>query len=157
MAPHIARWLQDTAIMRWAIFGDPRPLTVQEIEEHLTTMHTNPNVRLFGIFLPDATIPIGEAAFQGIDWKNRSALYSILIGDPEFRGRGLGTEATMLMVSYGFDDLNLHRIEALVLAGNGAAIRCLHKVGFVQEGIKREAIWKDGKWHDVILFGKLSL
>ena len=153
MASKVLEWLLDEDVAQWAVFGDPRPLTVEEIEEQIVAARADPRIRMFAIVPLDSISPIGEAILQGIDWKNRSAQYGLIIGDRQMRGRGIGQEVTRIIVEYAFSDLGLHRIEALVLSGNVAAIHCLEKVGFTREGVKKEAVWENGQWYDVMLLG----
>jgi RimJ/RimL family protein N-acetyltransferase len=71
------------------------------------------------------------------------------------RGRGLGREATRLVLVWGFDVLGLHRIQLEVLATNSPAIRCHTACGFRQEGVRREAqLYPDG-WKDFTVMGLL--
>ena len=90
---------------------------------------------------------VGEAVLNEWDEPNRSCSFRILIG-PDGRGRGLGTEATRLIVGYGFEQLGLHRISLWVHAFNPRAHRVYEKVGFVTEGVLREALFWDGEWVD---------
>jgi ribosomal-protein-alanine N-acetyltransferase len=70
-------------------------------------------------------------------------------------GRGFGTESLRLMCAYGFGELLLRRIEAIVVAGNIGSSRVLEKVGFRREGISRQAVRADGRWRDDWRFGIL--
>ena len=83
-----------------------------------------------------------------IDVGNRSGRLGIGIFDPDRLGRGLGSEATRIAVSYGFDELGLHRISLTVLADNARAIASYRKVGFQVEGRMRQTLWSGGTWHD---------
>ena len=95
---------------------------------------------------------IGTARLHEVDAENRRAKYAVGIFGPEFRGRGLGTEATRLVLTYAFEVLSLHRVELRVLAFNQRAIACYEKCGFVREGIEREGAWVGGQWQsDVIM------
>jgi RimJ/RimL family protein N-acetyltransferase len=61
-----------------------------------------------------------------------------------------------LALTYGFDDLRLHRIDLRVLAFNERAIRCYRKCGFVVEGRLRDAALVDGERHDDLIMGLLA-
>lgn len=91
---------------------------------------------------------VGITRLAPIDSANRSARFSIGIFDPTMLGQGLGTEATRMVVRFGFDELGLHRISLTVLADNHRAIRAHRACGFVEEGRFRETLWRDGEWHD---------
>ena len=66
------------------------------------------------------------------------------------------TEAVEAMIKFGFEDYGLNRIVAKVIKGNVGSIKVLQKLGFVQEGILRENLYKNGQFHDVMLFSVLK-
>lgn len=74
---------------------------------------------------------------------------------PEHVGRGYGTEAVRLVVDHAFRSTPLHRIGLGVYAFNDRARRCYEAVGFREEGRRREVVFADGAWHDVVLMGLL--
>jgi RimJ/RimL family protein N-acetyltransferase len=80
--------------------------------------------------------------------ENRSAQLGLTIGDKAYWGRGYGTDATRTLCRFGFDEMNLHRIELLVFAHHTAARRVYEKCGFAVEAVAREAHWGDGRWYD---------
>lgn len=98
---------------------------------------------------------VGEAVLNGWDPDNRSCGFRILIG-PAGRDRGLGTEATQLIVGYGFEELGLHRISLEVYAFNPRARRAYEKVGFVAEGVLRDALCWAGEWVDATVMSILA-
>lgn len=99
---------------------------------------------------------VGVVSLSGIDWVSRKAEFAIMIGEAKWRGRGLGTEATRLILEHGFQRLNLHRIYLGVHAGHKAAIASYKRAGFKPEGVARDALYLDGKYHDVIQMGVLA-
>lgn len=92
---------------------------------------------------------VGNAYLRKINLLDRNAEFGIFIGAQELWGKGLGEEATRLMVQYGFREIGLHRIWLIVFAFNPRAIRCFEKCGFVREGVFRDAIFSAGKYYDV--------
>jgi RimJ/RimL family protein N-acetyltransferase len=74
---------------------------------------------------------------------------------PEARGQGYGTQAQRLLVRYLFAHTPVNRIEACTYADNVAEQRALEKAGFTREGVRRGADWRDGAWHDQVLYGIL--
>jgi diamine N-acetyltransferase len=99
--------------------------------------------------------PIGTIGLHLINQKDRTAEFGIAIGEKDYWGKGYGTEATMLLINYGFRQLNLHRISSTALAFNERSIRMHKKVGFLEEGRQRQAIFKNGKYVDKVMFGLL--
>ncbi|WP_291634364.1 GNAT family protein, partial [Clostridium sp.] len=71
------------------------------------------------------------------------------------RGRGYAKEALRLTIDFGFEELNLHRIELTVLEYNEPAIKLYERLGFKREGVYREFIHRDGKRYDMYLYGML--
>lgn len=93
---------------------------------------------------------IGTVQLTSIHNINRSAEFSIMIGDRDYWSKGAGLFATREMLKHGFLNLNLNRIYLTVLEYNSRAIRLYEKAGFVKEGIQKEAIFKNGTFHALI-------
>ena len=92
---------------------------------------------------------IGIVMLTNIDWKNRCAQSHSKIANGDFRGRGYGTMASAALVNYAFKELNLHCIYSHVLEHNEASKRVREKIGFIKEGILRDRVYKNGKYHNV--------
>ncbi|TFY73946.1 hypothetical protein EWM64_g10066 [Hericium alpestre] len=71
-------------------------------------------------------------------------------------GNGYGTEVMRWLVERGFEGLGLHRLALGVFETNERAVAVYKKVGFVQEGRNRKAVWIEGRWWDVILMAILE-
>lgn len=93
---------------------------------------------------------IGSVGFDNIKDVSRSAVLGIFIGNDKYRSNGYGTEAIKLLLEYGFKYLNLHSIKLTVLDVNARAYKCYIKCGFKETGRDREAMYLNGKYHDVI-------
>jgi RimJ/RimL family protein N-acetyltransferase len=98
---------------------------------------------------------VGEAVLNQWDPGNESANFRILIG-PAGQNRGLGTEATRLIIGYAFEYLGLHRITLEVYAFNPRARRVYEKVGFQVEGVLRESLRYEDEWVDATLMSILA-
>ncbi|MFF2555482.1 GNAT family N-acetyltransferase [Nocardia sp. NPDC058058] len=98
---------------------------------------------------------VGEAVLNQYDPGNRSCNFRILLGPPG-QGRGLGTEATRLLVGYGFEELRLHRISLEVYDFNPRARRAYEKVGFRAEGTLRESLRYENRWIDATVMSILA-
>lgn len=99
---------------------------------------------------------IGNASFQDINLKNRSAEMAIILGNKNYWNKGISTEILSLFIEYGFDTLNLHRITTGTPVTNKGAIRICEKNGMQKEGLLREVLFKNGKYLDVVIFSILS-
>lgn len=99
---------------------------------------------------------VGVTSLYGPDLGRGQARFSIVLGDPEVWGRGLGTEVTRRVVDHAFRNLGLHKVSSDYLEPN-AASRAIHeRVGFVEEGRLREDAWRQGRWVDRILLSLLA-
>lgn len=97
---------------------------------------------------------VGHTTLYGASLPVRDADFTILLG-PENVGRGLGPDAVRLMVRYGFLAMGLNRIELRVTAYNSRARHAYAAAGFVQEGVRREAVFFDGELADEVLMAVL--
>ncbi|MDD4124360.1 MAG: GNAT family protein [Eubacteriales bacterium] len=113
------------------------------------------HVRL-GIFINDGTV-IGDVALQDIDWQNRSCSLGMSIEKLEYRNRGYGRQALLLIIEYGFKNLGLERITASTLDLNISAQKSLEKSGFMLEGRERKAVYFGGGRHDRLNYAMLAV
>jgi RimJ/RimL family protein N-acetyltransferase len=104
----------------------------------------------------DEWIFVGNCGLFGIDWQNRFAEVGIFIGEKGYWNQGFGTKSIRLILRYGFEDLNLHRIWLRVFETNQRAIRSYEKAGFTLEGKFRQAQYLDGKYVDVMIMSMLK-
>ena len=98
----------------------------------------------------------GEVVLNELNVGNAACGFRIALRGPRFYGRGLGTEATQLILDYAFGVVGLHRIELQVYDFNPRARHVYEQVGFVHEGTMRDALRSDGKWVDCHLMGMLA-
>ena len=75
---------------------------------------------------------------------------------PDYQGKGIITEAIKAVVAYGFDQMNLHSIEAIIDPANTASAMVLEKNGFVKEAHLRENECYNGKFLDTVIYGLLE-
>lgn len=98
---------------------------------------------------------LGICAIDEIEWPHRVAWTSIALGQ-DFQGKGFGKDAMQLVVNYAFNELNLHRLSLTVFGYNQGAIKLYESLGFRHEGTYREFLQRDGKRHDMHLYGLLA-
>src|SRR3989338_186816 len=99
---------------------------------------------------------IGNIALENIDTINRSAELAIIIGDKKHWGKGIGKEASGLLVTHGFRELNLHRIYCGTLEDNVGMQNVARALGFREEGRSRDSLYKDGAFRNSINYGLLQ-
>lgn len=112
------------------------------------------NARFAVETLADARL-IGGVDLTQATAEHRSASLGIAIGEKELWDRGYGTDTMRTACRFGFEEMNLRRIELTVYAPNERAQRVYGKVGFKVEGRLRDARFKSGRYQDVIVMGLL--
>ena len=98
---------------------------------------------------------IGNCGVFDIDTIGRLGEIGIMHGEKDEWDKGYGTEAMSLLVHHCFETLNFNRVYLRVYAENLRAKRAYEKAGFVEEGRLREAVYKNGKYDDVIIMSVL--
>lgn len=93
--------------------------------------------------------PVGSIDLHDVDPRNGSAGLGIAIGDPDDTGHGYGSSALRALIGFSFDQLRLERVELDVYDYNEGARRVYERVGFIFEGTRRRAVFRDGAFHDV--------
>jgi len=100
-------------------------------------------------------VSIGSIYLRDIDQVNKKTEYGIYIGEAGYRGKGIGTEASILLIEYAFNTLHMNKIFLRVLAENQIAIKSYQRVGFVKEGLFTEDFFADGQYKDVVFMAVL--
>ena len=98
---------------------------------------------------------IGSTGLTYINWVYRTAEFSITIGDKDYRGKGIGSDTLRTLIDHGFNSLNLNRIWCEVYSNN-AAIDVYKRIGFKEEGLLRETVFKNGKYLDSHILSMLK-
>lgn len=145
-------WINDRTIQRH--LASTLPNTRESLEGYWAASQP-PNATMFAICLNDDNTYIGNGRLSEIDWINRRCKYGRIIGDSKHRGRGLGSEALVLLLRYGFHDLGMNRIFTSVTIENEASLASNDKVGMVREGILRQDIWHNGRFLDTVYLAML--
>jgi RimJ/RimL family protein N-acetyltransferase len=147
-----ATWLCDQEIRR---YFSVYPTSDSRGRERLETFYKDFRHILLGVALKSDNRLIGLVGLKDINTLNQSAEFYIIIGDRSIWGQGYGTEATKLMLRYGFLELNLNRIQTMDMEENVAGWRADEKAGFKLEGTLREHIQRFGKYHNERIYSLL--
>jgi RimJ/RimL family protein N-acetyltransferase len=98
---------------------------------------------------------IGGCGINGIRWTSRVAKLGIFIGDKDYWGRGYGSDAMEVLVRICFAQMNMNKVCLNVFSFNKRARRCYEKCGFSVEGVLRQEVYANGRYHDEIAMGLL--
>lgn len=145
-------WFNDPEVCRWNSHH-ALPYTRAMALEYIAAVQGGPELVL-AITIDGAHV--GNVSLQDVSALHRTADFAIVVGDRSAWGTGVGTEAARLIVDHGFTAMNLHRITAATFAENDAMRRLAEKLGMQHEGTRRSALFKHGRYHDVVEFGVLS-
>ena len=154
---HFLKWFNDPEVIQYLKMY--LPMTEMAEEKFIEELGTTGMVTRV-IFVIEATDgknnkPIGNIALGNIHPKDHHAVFGIAIGEKDYWGQGYGTEAARLIIRYGFDQLNLHRINSSAISFNERSIKLHKRVGFTEEGRQRETDFINGRYHDHVIFGLL--
>lgn len=153
--PVYGRWLNDFQIYR--TYGGIPPRTDEQVIEWYERRANAADAAWFTVYLRDDWTPIGIAGLYEIRLQHpANAIYEILIGERDQQGKGLGTEATRLILDYAFTALRLHNFMLRVDAHNRAGIRAYEKAGFREFGRRREVLAAGGRLWDVVYMDILA-
>jgi len=147
-------WVNDPEVTRYTEVGT-FPSTAEDLENYYRGVTDSKDYVMLAVVEKKSGRHIGNAKLGPIHWIHRSATFGILIGEKDLWGKGVGIEATRLMVEYGFGRLNLRRIDLGVFAEHEAAVKCYEKVGFKIEGRMREDLFQGGEYKDRLWMGLL--
>ncbi len=149
------RWYNDVAFMRHYDVVSAIPKNIEDVKEILSDIRKCNTAYIFAVKSFEHQELIGVTGFENICWNNGTALIYIGVGKEKHRGRGYAKEALKLIMEFGFEELNFHRIYLTVLEYNEPAIKLYEKLGFTREGTYREFIHRDGRRYDMYLYGIL--
>jgi ribosomal-protein-alanine N-acetyltransferase len=147
-------WINDPNINQ---FLETRfiPRSLDNIEQFVRNMDGKSDEILFAICTKENNTHIGNIKLGPINWIHRFADISLLIGDKNYWGKGIATEAINLISSFGFNELNLHKLKAGCYADNKGSEKAFIKAGFFIEGTLKQHFFSKGTFHDTTLLAKL--
>ena len=145
-----AAWYGDPEIWHLTSWA-PSPLNRPAVEKLFEDRELSPVDDSFAIHVKDEDEPVGVISLMNISDANESAELSVIVGHPDDRHQGYGTEAIELLLGYAFEELGLNRVGLSAFDFNDEAIAAYEKLGFAVEGRYRQAIKRNSRFHDAIL------
>lgn len=139
-------WIADEKIQ--SMYSEPVYSTKEEIKELLDKYigsYEKPDYYRWAIIEKDCGECIGQIAYFLVDNKNHFAEIEYCIGS-EFQCRGYATEATKAVIEFGFDEINLHKVQICTKTINQPSRRVIEKSGFTYEGTLRDYFYMNGEY-----------
>ncbi|KFF04415.1 GNAT family N-acetyltransferase [Flavobacterium reichenbachii] len=138
----------------------PRPLVKndQEALDHIAMIedkiNTNTGIN-WGITIKNDPKLLGIIGYYRLQPENYRAEIGYMLL-PDFHGKGIIPEAVNRLIKYGFEDLKLHSIEAVIDPGNIGSEKVLQKCGFIKEAHLKESEFWEGKFLDKVIYSLLE-
>jgi RimJ/RimL family protein N-acetyltransferase len=155
-----SRWTHDASYLRLISLDPALPLSPERVKKRYEAIEKeqdeDKNLFYFALRMRSDDRLIGFAKLSWIEWSNGAGFAQLGIGDPKDRRQGFGTEALRMLLRFAFDELNLHRLTALIPEYNAVALHVFTKAGFVEEVRRRQSVNRDGRRWDLIYLGILQ-
>ncbi|MDP2894167.1 MAG: GNAT family protein [Sulfurimonas sp.] len=148
-------WLNDETTCQYSehhVF----PYSRENAQEYISNLSLQKDKVMLAIVDKKSDKHIGNIAIFAISHLHRSAEFSIMIGNKDFQGKGYSKEASLMMLNHGFNTMNLHRIYSGTMQNNEPMKHLSLALGMKQEGVFRDEVYKNGKYHDTIRFSILK-
>lgn len=150
-----AHWLDDQEVCRYSRHGN-FPSTRGKLKAYIDMLQSTETQLVWAIVEKERNIHIGNIALQDVNLERRSADLTIMLGDKSCWGLGYSEEAARIMLLHGFRNIGLNRVTCGTSKNNSSMKKLAAKLGMKQEGIRREALFEEGKFVDMIEFGVLE-
>ncbi|MBE7106029.1 GNAT family N-acetyltransferase [Bacillus cereus] len=133
----LINWIDsEEFLIQWSGNAFTYPLNEQQLDEYTESANT----LAFKVIDEETETVIGHISLGQIDNINKSArIGQVLVGDTKMRGRSIGKHMMKAVPHIAFEELKLHRVTLGVYDFNTSAISCYEKIGFVKEGLLRDA------------------
>lgn len=151
--PRYVAWLNDPEVTNHLLAH--LPFNLDDETDWYESQRKDDTMQNFAMVISPESLHIGSIGLMKINQREQNAELGIMIGDKTHWGQHYGREAIQLLLSFGFNTLNLHRIYLHVDASHPAAIRCYSSCGFIEEGRLREAIFRQGHFEDQLIMSIL--
>lgn len=148
-------WFNDEEVCRYNSHHR-YPQTKEKMLKYINNVNASETAIVFALVDKESGIHFGNISIQSIDYINRSAEIAYILGDKSFWGKGYATEASKVIMEHAFFELNLCRIYLATPEDNIGMIKVAKKLGFKEEGRRRNAIFKNNSYLNLIEFGLLK-
>lgn len=137
------------------LLGRRSPISMAEEEKWYEDYLKSGKSKIFAVIAHNGS-HIGNVGLHKIDHVNRRSSLGIVIGERAFWGKGYGSDTIMTVLKYAFRELGLHKVSLRVFRMNKRAIKSYKRCGFKKEGVEREQVFKDGRFHDLFVMSVLD-
>lgn len=148
-------WFNDAEVCKYNSHHT-YPYCREQAAKYIEKTEESKSDLVLAIIAKDTGKHIGNISLQKVDYINRSAEYAIILGEKEYWGKGIAKEASLLILKHGFEALNLNRVYCGTSVKNIAMQKLAYALNMKEEGRRKEALYKNGEYVDVIEYGLLK-
>ena len=152
-ASNCVLWMNDPEVTAWTLSGD-MPITRLAEEDFFNRMAAPFGAHPSDIVFAVETLAgehVGLAGMHQINYRHGTALTGTILGAPDSRGKGYGTDAVRVRTRYAFEVLGLRLLTSEVFAENAASLKVLQRAGYREVARIPRRYWKRGAFRDVVL------
>ena len=131
------------------------PYSKESAYEYIQALQTRQDMIMLAIVNKEDDTHIGNITLGSISNLHRSAEFSLLIGEKSHKQKGLAKEASFLLLKHGFNTMNLNRIWCGTMQNNISMQKLALSLGMQKEGLKREEVFKNGRYYDTFQYSIL--
>jgi len=129
-------------------------MTIDQLKKEIERPRPmGPDTIAFEVCYKPENKPVGTCNLHSISWRDEHASIGIAIGETEYWGKGIGTEAIQILLHYGFRELDLHVIFASIYSPNIGSQAAHQKAGLKFEAKLKEYVLEGGKYYDLYTYG----
>lgn len=148
----VRKWRMDPEVSKY-MYTNPK--ITHEQQKNWYEKIKKDSTRRYWIIIADDEF-VGVVNLYNIDLNNKRCSWAYYLGETSVRGKGVGKQIELNMLSYVFDDLGLNKLRCEVLAFNELVVKIHQKYGSKIEGRLQKHIYKNGEFYDVIVMGILK-
>ena len=152
------KWLSDSEVTKYQTLGYFPQNKSRQLDYLQSKLISDKDV----LFAIEALLPnnehahIGNVGLHDIDFIHSRCILGIIIGEKEYRGKGLGKHSWEFITNHAFNMLNLHKIYAYIFEDNISSRKCASACGYIQEAKLTDHYFRNGHYHNCIIYSKTS-
>ena len=139
------KWMRDEETVRF-LESRCKTDTLENLREYVKAINESRTDFLFGIFLRENDVHIGNIKVGDVDYVHQHGNVGIMIGDKNSRGKSCGRESIQLVTKYAFEELNLNSLIAGIYANNTGCYKAFLSAGYNEAGSLKKHLFYNGKF-----------
>ncbi|KYG33710.1 GNAT family N-acetyltransferase [Alkalihalobacillus trypoxylicola] len=151
---YIKKWHNDFEISKHTTLTAFTPRNTEEEINWYKRKITDTTSRFFMIEHKVDLKTFGFMSFSNLDYRNQKVLLSIVLGEEEYRGKGLASQALSLFGIYLKNEYNIRKCSVQILEGNKPSLALFKRNGYIEEGVLKKEIFRAGEFQDLHILSK---